>query len=101
MVHGRKSSYLGPGGLTGRTASFRIRDIHPSHYGRICPIDTSEGINKPATEDPVNDNRNYNSSKMAKFVIGPIRACCPTEQAPRHKHMKSGEDKIKKRQTNS
>jgi DNA-directed RNA polymerase subunit beta len=39
IVHGRKSSYLGPGGLTGRTASFRIRDIHPSHYGRICPID--------------------------------------------------------------
>nr|YP_010575477.1 RNA polymerase beta subunit [Corydalis platycarpa]UZM11152.1 RNA polymerase beta subunit [Corydalis platycarpa]WDA93244.1 RNA polymerase beta subunit [Corydalis platycarpa] len=45
IVHGRKLSYLGPGGLTGRTASFRIRDIHPSHYGRICPIDTSEGIN--------------------------------------------------------
>ncbi|KAL3655777.1 hypothetical protein CASFOL_000173 [Castilleja foliolosa] len=45
IVHGRKLSYLGPGGLTGRTASFRIRDIHPSHYGRIFPIDTSEGIN--------------------------------------------------------
>nr|YP_009449783.1 RNA polymerase beta subunit [Tacca leontopetaloides]ANA91311.1 RNA polymerase beta subunit [Tacca leontopetaloides] len=45
IVHGRRLSYLGPGGLTGRTASFRIRDIHPSHYGRICPIDTSEGIN--------------------------------------------------------
>jgi DNA-directed RNA polymerase subunit beta len=44
-VHGRKLSYLGPGGLTGRTASFRIRDIHPSHYGRISPIDMSEGIN--------------------------------------------------------
>nr|QXT43197.1 RNA polymerase beta subunit [Parnassia crassifolia] len=45
IVHGRKLSYLGPGGLTARTANFRIRDIHPSHYGRICPIDTSEGIN--------------------------------------------------------
>ncbi|RZC89857.1 hypothetical protein C5167_035855 [Papaver somniferum] len=45
IVHGRKLSYLGPGGLTGRIASFRVRDIHPSHYGRICPIDTSEGIN--------------------------------------------------------
>nr|YP_010626284.1 RNA polymerase beta subunit [Abelia uniflora]WBK16796.1 RNA polymerase beta subunit [Abelia uniflora] len=45
IVHGRKLSYLGPGGLTGRTASFRIRDIHHSYYGRICPIDTSEGIN--------------------------------------------------------
>nr|YP_010829373.1 RNA polymerase beta subunit [Silene alexandrae]WFF48072.1 RNA polymerase beta subunit [Silene alexandrae] len=45
IVHGRKLSSLGPGGLTGRTASFRVRDIHPSYYGRICPIDTSEGIN--------------------------------------------------------
>nr|YP_009377642.1 RNA polymerase beta subunit [Linochilus heterophyllus]ARH09227.1 RNA polymerase beta subunit [Linochilus heterophyllus] len=45
IVHGRKLSYLGPGGLTARTATFPIRDIHPSHYGRICPIDTSEGIN--------------------------------------------------------
>ncbi|CAK8561479.1 unnamed protein product [Lathyrus sativus] len=45
IVHGRKWSSLGPGGLTARTASFRIRDIHPSNYGRICPIDTSEGIN--------------------------------------------------------
>nr|AVM84463.1 RNA polymerase beta subunit [Adenocalymma validum] len=45
IVHGRKLSYLGPGGVTGRTASFPIRDIHTSHYGRICPIDTSEGIN--------------------------------------------------------
>nr|YP_010474021.1 RNA polymerase beta subunit [Corydalis crispa]UVH68234.1 RNA polymerase beta subunit [Corydalis crispa] len=45
IVHARKVSYLGPGGLTARTASFRMRDIHPSHYGRICPIDTAEGIN--------------------------------------------------------
>ncbi|KAG4157128.1 hypothetical protein ERO13_D02G042933v2, partial [Gossypium hirsutum] len=45
IVHGRNLSYLGPGGLIGQTANFRIRDIHPNHYGRICPIGTSEGIN--------------------------------------------------------
>ncbi|KAJ6800386.1 RNA polymerase beta subunit [Iris pallida] len=45
IVYGQKLSYLGPGGLTGRTASFWIRDIHPSHYGGIYPINTSEGIN--------------------------------------------------------
>nr|BBF91139.1 RNA polymerase beta chain [Phyllocladus aspleniifolius] len=45
IVHSRKLSYLGPGGLTPRTATFRIRDIHPSYYGRICPITTSEGMN--------------------------------------------------------
>ncbi|KAB2039986.1 hypothetical protein ES319_D02G048400v1, partial [Gossypium barbadense] len=45
IVHGRNLSYLGPGGLIRQTANFRIRDIHPNHYGRICPIGTSEGIN--------------------------------------------------------
>ncbi|KVH92181.1 DNA-directed RNA polymerase, subunit 2 [Cynara cardunculus var. scolymus] len=41
----RYLSYLGPGELTARTATFPIRDFHPCHYGRICPIDTFEGIN--------------------------------------------------------
>nr|YP_010007314.1 RNA polymerase beta subunit [Passiflora vespertilio]QNR06157.1 RNA polymerase beta subunit [Passiflora vespertilio] len=45
IFHARRLSYLGPGGLTARTANFGMRNIHPSHYGRICPIDTSEGIN--------------------------------------------------------
>nr|YP_010395672.1 RNA polymerase beta subunit [Cyathea lepifera]UQJ73747.1 RNA polymerase beta subunit [Cyathea lepifera] len=45
MVHKRRLSSLGPGGLTRRTASFQARDIHFSHYGRICPIETSEGMN--------------------------------------------------------
>ena len=43
IVHKRKLSALGPGGLTPRTARFRVRDIHPSQYGRICPIETAEG----------------------------------------------------------
>lgn len=41
----QKLSYLGCGGLMGRIVSFHIRDIHPSHYERICLIDTSERIN--------------------------------------------------------
>lgn len=45
LVHRRRLSSLGPGGLTRRTASFQARDIHFSHYGRICPIETSEGMN--------------------------------------------------------
>nr|YP_009258765.1 beta subunit of RNA polymerase [Cylindrocystis brebissonii]ANI25887.1 beta subunit of RNA polymerase [Cylindrocystis brebissonii] len=45
LVHKRKLSSLGPGGLTTRTASFRVRDIHPSQYGKICPIETAEGQN--------------------------------------------------------
>nr|YP_009629045.1 RpoB [Lewinskya incana]QBX99190.1 RpoB [Lewinskya incana] len=45
IVHKRRLSSLGPGGLTRRTANFQVRDIHFSHYGRICPIETSEGMN--------------------------------------------------------
>nr|YP_009690648.1 RNA polymerase beta subunit [Lomariopsis japurensis]QEG57428.1 RNA polymerase beta subunit [Lomariopsis japurensis] len=45
MAHKRRLSSVGPGGLTRRTASFQARDIHFSHYGRICPIETSEGMN--------------------------------------------------------
>nr|YP_010451499.1 RNA polymerase beta subunit [Schizaea pusilla]UTV01473.1 RNA polymerase beta subunit [Schizaea pusilla] len=45
IVHKRRLSALGPGGLTRRTAGFQARDIHFSHYGRICPIETSEGMN--------------------------------------------------------
>ncbi|MDP3953869.1 MAG: DNA-directed RNA polymerase subunit beta [bacterium] len=45
LEHKRRLSALGPGGLTRERASFEVRDVHPSHYGRICPIETSEGPN--------------------------------------------------------
>jgi DNA-directed RNA polymerase subunit beta len=45
IVHKRRLSALGPGGLTKERAGFEVRDIHPSHYGRICPIETPEGPN--------------------------------------------------------
>ena len=45
LTHKRRLSALGPGGLTRERAGFAVRDIHPSHYGRICPIETPEGPN--------------------------------------------------------
>ena len=45
IAHKRRLSALGPGGLTKERAGFEVRDIHPSHYGRICPIETPEGPN--------------------------------------------------------
>ena len=45
LEHKRRLTALGPGGLTRERASFEVRDVHPSHYGRICPIETSEGPN--------------------------------------------------------
>ena len=45
LTHKRRLSALGPGGLTRDRAGFEVRDVHPSHYGRICPIETPEGPN--------------------------------------------------------
>jgi len=45
LTHERRLSALGPGGLNRKRASFEVRDVHTSHYGRICPIETPEGVN--------------------------------------------------------
>jgi DNA-directed RNA polymerase subunit beta len=45
ITHKRRLSALGPGGLTRERAGFEVRDVHPTHYGRICPIETPEGQN--------------------------------------------------------
>jgi DNA-directed RNA polymerase subunit beta len=45
VTHKRRMSALGPGGLTRERAGFEVRDVHPTHYGRICPIETPEGPN--------------------------------------------------------
>jgi len=59
ITHKRRVSALGPGGLTRERAGFEVRDVHPTHYGRICPIETPEGpniglINSLATYSRVN-----------------------------------------------
>ena len=59
ITHKRRVSALGPGGLTRERAGFEVRDVHPTHYGRICPIETPEGpniglINSLATYAQVN-----------------------------------------------
>ncbi len=60
VTHKRRISALGPGGLTRDRAGFEVRDVHTSHYGRICPIETPEGqniglISSPATYTGIND----------------------------------------------
>src|SRR5581483_8658765 len=45
LTHKRRLSALGPGGLSRDRAGFDVRDVHPSHYGRVCPIETPEGPN--------------------------------------------------------
>ncbi len=60
ITHKRRVSALGPGGLTRERAGFEVRDVHPTHYGRVCPIETPEGpniglINSLATYSRTND----------------------------------------------
>ena len=60
VTHKRRVSALGPGGLTRERAGFEVRDVHPTHYGRVCPIETPEGpniglINSLATFARTND----------------------------------------------
>ncbi|MFX7930459.1 hypothetical protein ABTK36_20085, partial [Acinetobacter baumannii] len=45
VTHKRRISALGPGGLTRERAGFEVRDVHPTHSGRVCPIETPEGPN--------------------------------------------------------
>ena len=76
ITHKRRVSALGPGGLTRERAGFEVRDVHPTHYGRICPIETPEGpniglINSLATYCRVN-KFGYIESPYKKVVNGKV-----------------------------
>jgi len=76
ITHKRRVSALGPGGLTRERAGFEVRDVHPTHYGRICPIETPEGpniglINSLATYCRVN-KYGYIESPYKKVVNGKV-----------------------------
>ncbi len=76
ITHKRRVSALGPGGLTRERAGFEVRDVHPTHYGRICPIETPEGpniglINSLATYSGVN-KYGFIESPYKKVINGKI-----------------------------
>ena len=76
ITHKRRVSALGPGGLTRERAGFEVRDVHPTHYGRICPIETPEGpniglINSLATYCRVN-KFGYIESPYKKVTNGKV-----------------------------
>ena len=76
ITHKRRVSALGPGGLTRERAGFEVRDVHPTHYGRICPIETPEGpniglINSLATYSRVN-RYGFIESPYRKVVDGKV-----------------------------
>ena len=67
LEHKRRVSSMGPGGLTKERAGFEVRDVHPSHYGRLCPIQTPEGPNIGL----VNHISTYASLNQYGFLITP------------------------------
>jgi DNA-directed RNA polymerase subunit beta len=76
VTHKRRVSALGPGGLTRERAGFEVRDVHPTHYGRVCPIETPEGpniglINSLATYARTNDY-GFLESPYRKVVNGQV-----------------------------
>jgi DNA-directed RNA polymerase subunit beta len=76
ITHKRRLSALGPGGLTRERAGFEVRDVHPTHYGRICPIETPEGpniglINSLATFARVNQY-GFIESPYRKVIDGKV-----------------------------
>ena len=76
VTHKRRVSALGPGGLTRERAGFEVRDVHPTHYGRVCPIETPEGpniglINSLATYARTN-NYGFIETPYRKVVDGKV-----------------------------
>lgn len=69
VTHKRRISALGPGGLTRERAGFAVRDVHPTHYGRICPIETPEGQNIGL----INSLATYASINKYGFLESPYR----------------------------
>ncbi|QJD60115.1 DNA-directed RNA polymerase subunit beta [Pseudomonas sp. gcc21] len=69
ITHKRRVSALGPGGLTRERAGFEVRDVHPTHYGRVCPIETPEGPNIGL----INSLATYARTNQYGFLESPFR----------------------------
>ncbi|MEO1091988.1 MAG: DNA-directed RNA polymerase subunit beta [Pseudomonadota bacterium] len=75
ITHKRRLSALGPGGLTRERAGFEVRDVHPTHYGRICPIETPEGPNIGL----INSLATYARINQYGFIESPYRRVVDTK----------------------
>src|SRR5690554_6673888 len=73
LTHKRRLSALGPGGLTRERAGFEVRDVHYSHYGRMCPIETPEGPNNGL----INSLSTYAKVNQFGFIETPYRRVDP------------------------
>ena len=104
ITHKRRLSALGPGGLSRERAGFEVRDVHPTHYGRICPIETPEGpniglISSLSTYGQVDEfgfiespYRKVEDGRIVDFVV--IRASGKTDFAPGEVYKRDEVDRV-------
>ena len=98
LTHKRRLSALGPGGLNRDRAGFEVRDVHPSHYGRICPIETPEGPNIGL----INSLSTYSRINEFGFIEAPYRKVVRGKVSDKVEFMTADqEEKFKVAQANS
>ena len=106
ITHKRRLSALGPGGLTRERAGFEVRDVHPTHYGRICPIETPEGPNigldrlasrpMPASTSSASSKRPYRKVENGRvtdelrYLIGACRKRTTSSPRPTRRSIRDG-----------
>jgi len=88
ITHKRRLSALGPGGLTRERAGFEVRDVHPTHYGRICPIETPEGPNIGL----INSLATFARVNKYGFIEGPYRKVSNGKVTPEVIYMSAMEE---------
>lgn len=87
LTHKRRVSALGPGGLNRERAGFEVRDVHDSHYGRICPIETPEGPNIGL----ITSLATYAKVNEYGFITTPYRRVYGTLELPRQADLLVGQ----------
>src|ERR1700685_155208 len=88
LTHERRLSALGPGGLNRKRAGFEVRDVHISHYGRICPIETPEGTNIGL----IASLSIYSDIDEYGFLITPYRVVKEGQVNGAHKYLRADEE---------
>src|SRR6266700_2330696 len=88
LTHERRLSALGPGGLNRKRAGFEVRDVHISHYGRICPIETPEGTNIGL----IASLAIYSDIDEYGFLITPYRVVKDGKATGEHKYLRADEE---------
>jgi DNA-directed RNA polymerase subunit beta len=88
LTHERRLSALGPGGLNRKRAGFEVRDVHISHYGRICPIETPEGTNIGL----IASLSIYSDIDEYGFLITPYRVVVDGKVNGQHKYLRADEE---------